>query len=447
MHRERRACLALGFAALLFGCGDESGNATPAPGRGGRGGAGGSGGFSAAGGTGATGGSGLTGGSGGSGGSSAGAAGRGGSLGSSGSGGAGGSGAVPDGGITDAAGGSSGSGTGGTSGAGGTSGSAGTNGTGGSGGSGDAGCTGPQPGSSGKNPLFTDQYTADPAPLVHNCTFYIACGHDEGNTGFVMREWFVLSSTDMVNWTKKVAMRLSTFSWANANAWAGQIIHKDGKFFWYVPVQQRGSGMAIGVAVADNPEGPYTDAIGAPLVDDAREMSNFNFTDPGQTPFTIDPTVFIDDDGQAYFHYGGFGRLVVARLNTNMTSINGRLNEVTPRGFFEAPFLIKRNGRYYEIYAAGSNPASIDYATSNSPLGPWTYGGRILDPLPGVAGQDAPTSHPGVAEFAGQWYLVYHLSNGPNNGGTYRREVAVDKLTFNTDGTIRKITPSSGLRF
>jgi beta-xylosidase len=138
---------------------------------------------------------------------------------------------------------------------------------------------------------------------------------------------------------------------------------------------------------------------------------------------------------------------VVARLNGSMTAIDGRLNEVTPRGFFEAPFLTKRNGRYYEVYAAGVNPASIDYATSTSPLGPWTYGGRILDPLPGVAGQDAPTSHAGVAEFAGEWYLVYHLSNGPNNGGTYRREVAVDKLSFESNGNIRKLTPSSGLRF
>jgi len=339
------------------------------------------------------------------------------------------------------------SGAAGRAGSGGSAGSGNDSGISGSSGSGGTACRAPAPGSSGRNPLFTDQYTADPAPLVHDCTFYIACGHDEGNTGFVLREWFVLSSTDMVTWTKRVAMQLGTFAWANANAWAGQIVKKDSKFYWYVPVNQRGSGMAIGVAVADSPLGPFRDAIGAPLVDDAREMSNWNYSDPGQTPFTIDPSVFVDDDGQAYLHYGGFGRLVVARLNADMISINGRLSEATPRGFFEAPFLTKRNGRYYEIYAAGVNPASIDYATSTSPMGPWTYGGRILDPLPNVQNQDAATSHAGVAEFAGQWYLVYHLSNGPNNGGTYRREVAVDKLSFNADGSIQKVTPSSGLRF
>ncbi|HYQ17452.1 MAG TPA: family 43 glycosylhydrolase, partial [Polyangiaceae bacterium] len=123
------------------------------------------------------------------------------------------------------------------------------------------------------------------------------------------------------------------------------------------------------------------------------------------------------------------------------------MTEVTPQGLFEAPFLSKRNGIYYEIYAAGSNPATIDYATSSSPLGPWTRKGRVLDALPAAAGQDAPTNHAGVAELAGQWYIVYHLSNGPNNGGTYKREVAIDKLTFNADGTIQKVTPSSGLKF
>jgi hypothetical protein len=92
--------------------------------------------------------------------------------------------------------------------------------------------------------------------------------------------------------------------------------------------------------------------------------------------------------------------------------------------------LTKRDGVYYEIYGAGQTPATIDYATSTSPLGPWKYGGRILDALPNVSGQDAATSHPGVAQFQGQWYMVYHLSNGPNGGGTSKREVAVDKLNF-----------------
>ena len=308
-------------------------------------------------------------------------------------------------------------------------------------------CAGPKANTQGKNPLFTDQYTADPGALVDNCTFYIHCGHDEGPNGFVLREWFVLSSTDMVNWTKKVAMRVSDFAWADANAWAGQVVKKGAKYYWFVPVQERGGGMTIGVAVGDSPTGPFRDAIGKPLINDAFEMSNAGFRTPSDTPFTIDPTVLVDDDGQAYLHYGGFSRMMVAKLSDDMLSIEGKLQEITPRGFFEAPYLLKHKGTYYEIYAAGTNPATIDYATSDSPMGPWKYGGRILDALPAAAGQDAPTSHPAVAEFAGQWYLVYHLSNGPNGGGTYKREVAIEKLTIRDDGTIPKITPSSGLRF
>ncbi|PUA28426.1 MAG: hypothetical protein B0W54_18430 [Cellvibrio sp. 79] len=309
-------------------------------------------------------------------------------------------------------------------------------------------CTGPLAGTRGSNPILPNIFTADPASFVHNCTFYITAGRDEGTNGFLLRSWYVLSSTDMVNWTDHGApvMSLSTFIWADANAWAGQMIERGGKFYWYVPVNKRGGGMAIGVAVGDSPLGPFRDAIGAPLVDDTIEMKAFNYTDAGQTVYTIDPTVFVDDNGQAYLTYGGFWRMVTVALNDNMTSIKGNWIERTPRDFFEAPFLTKRNGTYYMVYAAGANPATIDYATATSPTGPWTYRGRILDKLPALSGQDAPTSHPAITEFAGQWYLVYHISNG-KGGGTYRRQVALEKLFFNSDGTIKPITPSTGLTF
>jgi beta-xylosidase len=299
-------------------------------------------------------------------------------------------------------------------------------------------------------------YTADPGALVYNCTFYINCGHDEGSgTGFVMRNWYILKSTDMVNWTRiDNALTLGAFKWANSNAWAGQMVTKGGKFYWFVPVNKTGScpnncGMAIGVAVGDSPEGPFTDYLGKPLIDDLLEMSNWNLTLDSDSPFTIDPTVFVDDDGQAYLQYGGFGRIAGAKLNLdgNNVSLNGKLVNITGlTNVFEAPYLTKINGTYYNVYAAGSNPASIDYATATNPMGPFTYKGRILDPLP-TTSTDAATSHPAIAQFAGQWYLVYHLSNGPNGGGTYHRMVAVDKITVASNGTIAKITPSSGLTF
>jgi hypothetical protein len=313
-------------------------------------------------------------------------------------------------------------------------------------------CPTPVAGTSKSNPIFTDVYTADPAVMVDNCTFYIQCGHDQGTTGFDLREWYLLKSTDMVTWTRTTPMNLKTFAWTNANAWAGQMIHaKNGKYYWYVPINDivhSQDRMAIGVAVADSPEGPWKDALGKPLVDDSLEMATWNITNIDQTPHTIDPTVFIDDDGQAYFQYGGFWTMVSAKLNPDMISFAGPLTKTTPLDYFESPYLVKRNNIYYEIYAHGAaNPTTIDYATSSSPMGPWTHKGTILDTMPRVAGQDAPTNHAGVGLFAGQWYIVYHVSNGPNGGGTYKREVAIDKLNFNTDGTIQKVTPSSALKF
>lgn len=317
-------------------------------------------------------------------------------------------------------------------------------------------CEGPLAGSSGTNPLFTDRYTADPAAFVHDCTFHIVCGHDEGQNGFVMWNWYLLSSTDMVNWTDNVGgpiLKVSDFAWADANAWASHLTERNGKFYWYVPINQRGGAMTIGVAVADSVTGPYKDAIGGPLVSDAIEMQIGPWSTPGDTPYTIDPAVLVDDDGQAYLYYGSFWRVIVAKLNDDMISLDGGLQEMQMRGapadggFWEAPYVAKHEGTYYFIFAAGQNPATIDYATSDSPTGPWQYRGRIIGTLPNQPGQDAATNHAGVAEFAGQWYIVYHVSNGPNGGGTYRREVAIEKMHFNTDGTIERINPSSGLSF
>jgi hypothetical protein len=313
-------------------------------------------------------------------------------------------------------------------------------------------CPAPKAGTSKSNPIFTDVFSADPGVMVDNCTFYIQAGRDEGTGGFVMREWYLFKSTDMVNWTRTTPMTLKTFAWTNANAWAGQMIKgRNGKYYWYVPINDirfSKDRMAIGVAVADSPEGPWKDALGKPLVNDSVEMATWNITNIDQTPHTIDPTVFIDDDGQAYLQYGGFWTMVSVKLNPDMISLGSKLVRSTPFDYFESPYLVKRNGVYYQIYARGAaNPTTIDYATSNTPQGPWTHRGTILGKMPKVEGQHETTNHAAVAEFAGQWYIVYHISNGPNGGGTYRRMVAIDKMLFNADGTIRPVTPSPALTF
>lgn len=119
----------------------------------------------------------------------------------------------------------------------------------------------------------------------------------------------------------------------------------------------------------------------------------------------------------------------------------------TDGGFWEAAYVFKREGVYYLIYAAGANPATIDYATSNNPMGPWQYRGRILKKLPNKQDEDPATNHAGVAEFHDQWYIVYHVSDGPNGGGTYQREVAIEKMYFNSDSTIQEVKPTAGLSF
>lgn len=161
----------------------------------------------------------------------------------------------------------------------------------------------------GQNPIVQTIYTADPAPFVFKDTLYLYTGHDEDNaTWFVMKDWHVYATTDMVNWIDKGSpLSVKTFKWAQKDAWAGQCIHRNGKFYWYVPVDVKGAGMSIGVAVSDSPTGPFEDALGKPLI-----TGGWGY---------IDPTVFIDDDGLAYLYWGN-PHLYYVKLNEDMISYN-----------------------------------------------------------------------------------------------------------------------------
>ncbi|MFI9531277.1 family 43 glycosylhydrolase [Micromonospora rosaria] len=280
------------------------------------------------------------------------------------------------------------------------------------------------------NPIVQHIYTADPAPMVHDGRVYLYTGRDEdGSTYFTMREWRVFSSADMVNWTDHgVPMSLSTFAWAEADAWAGHVIPRNGKFYWYVPVRQRGGGMVIGVGVADSPTGPFRDAIGRPLVGNGE----------------IDPHAFIDDDGQAYLYWGN-PNLWYVRLNPDMISFSGGPTQIplTTAGFGtrtgnpsrptlyeEGPWVYKRNGTYYNVFAAECCSEFIGYSTAPGPTGPWTYRGTVM-PRQGASF----TNHPGIVDYQGGSYFFYH--NGALPGGSgYTRSVAVEKFTYNSNGTI-----------
>ncbi|MFF5215898.1 family 43 glycosylhydrolase [Micromonospora sp. NPDC000442] len=281
------------------------------------------------------------------------------------------------------------------------------------------------------NPIVQHIYTADPAPMLHNGRVYLYTGHDEdGSTYFTMRDWRVFSSADMVNWTDHgTPMSLATFAWADANAWAGHVIARNGKFYWYVPVRQRSNGqMVIGVGVADSPTGPFRDALGRPLVGNGE----------------IDPHAFIDDDGQAYLYWGN-PNLWYVRLNSDMISFSGGPTQIplTTAGFGtrsgnasrptlyeEGPWVYKRNGLYYNVFAAECCSEFIGYSTAPGPTGPWTYRGTVM-PRQG----SSFTNHPGVIDFAGGSYFFYHNGALPGGGG-YTRSVAVEKFTYNSNGTI-----------
>lgn len=290
-----------------------------------------------------------------------------------------------------------------------------------------------------QNPIIQTLYTADPAPMVHKDTLYLYTGHDEDrSTWFTMRDWRCYTTTDMVNWTDRGSvLSVETFSWAGKDAWAGQCIFRNGKFYWYVPLNQsNGKGMALGVAVSSSPTGPFTDAIGKPLV----------FSGNGD----IDPTVFIDDDGQAYLYWGN-PYLKYVKLNEDMISYSGEVVTVPlnkegfdvrfkdtdkrPSAYEEGPWLYKRKNVYFLHYAAGGVPEHLAYSTGPTATGPWTYRDTVMSV---IQKGGAFTNHPGIVDYKGKSYLFYH--NGAlQDGGGFTRSVCVEEFQYNKDGTIPRI--------
>lgn len=301
------------------------------------------------------------------------------------------------------------------------------------------------------NPIVQTIYTGDGAPMVANDTVYIYTGHDEDTAGdwFDMREWHCYSSKDMANWTDLGSpLGVDTFEWADQDAWAAQCIERDGKYYFYAPVlkkEEDGDKRYIGVAVSDKPEGPFVDAIGGPLKDKS-----------GNLVENIDPTIFVDDNGQAYLYVGGGFKLSYLELEddmytakTDLIDINTSDGMVGPIGyvddFYEAPWLFKRGGKYYMLFSSGLywgyptfSQESVHYATSDSPTGPWKYQGKIMDTQFNDAGGWCFTCHVGLAEYKGHSYMFYHSGKLPG-GGSYHRSESVEEFTFNADGSIPNI--------
>ncbi|MBU2976449.1 glycoside hydrolase family 43 protein [Zobellia sp. B3R18] len=315
-------------------------------------------------------------------------------------------------------------------------------------------------------PLVKHIYTADPSAHVFNGKIYIYPSHDiesgipfdDLGSHFAMQDYHVISMdaihSEAVD--NGVALHVDDVPWAEKQMWAPDAAHKDGKYYLYFPARDYNGIFKIGVAVGDAPEGPFTpqpEAI--------------------KGSYSIDPAVFEDEDGSYYMYFGGIwgGQLqkyrknaydktnempepqetallpIVAKLTDDMLEFAEEPKEVqildangnlllegdNNRRFFEASWVHKYNGKYYFSYSTGDTHF-ICYAIGDNPYGPFTYAGRILNPVVGW------TSHHSICEVDGKWYLFYHDSS-LSRGVTHLRSVKVAEITYNPDGSIVTFDP------
>lgn len=293
-------------------------------------------------------------------------------------------------------------------------------------------------------------YGGDPSVLVDGDTLYLYVGHDiSSNESYVIPEYLCYSTKDMVSWTYEgVVLKMQDVSWAdNASAWAGQVAKHNGKYyFYYCSWDKTDSGkQSIGVAVADNPKGPFVD-IGSALV-------KGSFTTPETSAWNdIDPTVWIETDAQGVEHRylcWGNGKLYVCELNEDMISVkdydgDGKITfgvdvkeKTAPQSFTEAPWIYRRQdengqyyGPYYLFYAYGWRE-QMAYATTDDLMeGTITYQGTIMEPS-----ATSNTNHMAVFDFLGKTWFLYHNGSLPKGSG-FRRVACVEELIFNADGSV-----------
>jgi len=320
-----------------------------------------------------------------------------------------------------------------------------------------------------RKPLVSHIFTADPSAHVFNGKIYIYPSHDIPHDGednddgdeYRMEDYHILSmdSPDAPCVDHGCALHMKDVPWVSKQMWAPDAAYKDGKYYLYFPARDKDGIFRLGVAVSDDPAGPFTpesDCI------------------PGS--FSIDPAVFTDDDGRVYCYNGGLwgGQLemwqsgsfdpdahrpegnepalgpVFAELDADMKHfkaapkqlqiLDGDGNPLTAgdedRRYFEGPWMHKFNGKYYLSYSTGTTHYLV-YAEGDRPDGPFTYKSRIMEPVLGW------TTHHSIVEYQGKWYLFYHdceLSQGIN----HRRCVKFTELTIHEDGTIETIRPYEG---
>jgi hypothetical protein len=289
-----------------------------------------------------------------------------------------------------------------------------------------------------QNPIITNQFTADPTARVFGDRVYLYPSHDipaqpgKGRAGwFVMEDYHVFSSANLTDWTDHgVIVTQNKVPWVQPDSygmWAPDCVMRNGKYYFYFPSTPKdttgGRGFRIGVAVADKPTGPF--------VPQAAPIANVR---------GIDPNVFTDKDGQAYLYWSQ-GNIYGAKLKENMLELASEpktLGELPTKGLKEGPFLFERKGIYYLTYPHVANKTErLEYATSTSPLGPFTVKGVIMDESP----TGCWTNHHSLVQVKNQWYLFYH-HNDLSPKFDKNRSVRIDSLSFAADGSINKVTPT-----
>lgn len=280
------------------------------------------------------------------------------------------------------------------------------------------------------NPVIRHKYTADPTAIVCNEQVYLYTGHDEapaGTASYVMNDWLCFSSANMRDWKEHACpLKATDFAWVKKNAFASKVIQHRNRFYWFVAVTHAATETtAIGVAVAEDPAGPFADALGKPLVTHdmlpptANEKAN------------LDPSVIIAGDGRPYLFWG-HSACYYARLKDDLCSLDSDIQTIPLPGFTEGSHLHIRNGWYYLSYGYGY-PEKVAYAMSRSIRGPWEFKGILNE----IAGNCA-TNRPAIIDFKDQSYFIYH--NGAlQDGGSHRRSVCIDYLYYNDDDTMKRV--------
>lgn len=315
-------------------------------------------------------------------------------------------------------------------------------------------------------PLVTHIYTADPSAHVFEGKLYIYPSHDlehdcednDNGDQYKMEDYHIISMDDVdapaVDHGE--ALHMKNVPWVSGQMWAPDAAYKNDTYYLYFPARDKDGIFRIGVATSDRPEGPFT------------PQENYMLG-----TFSIDPAVLVDDDNRAYIYFGGLwgGQLEkwqtnsfksdaegpapdapaigprVAELSDDMLSIKEIPQEIVildengdpitagdeDRRYFEGPWMHKYNGKYYFSYSTGTTHTLV-YAIGDSPKGPFTYQGKILDPVIGW------TTHHSIVEFEGKWYLFYHDSS-MSGGVNHKRCVKFRELKYNADGTIIPMMP------